>query len=177
MTEKLAVNAYGVVTEPATIRIERLLPGPVSRVWSYLTDGELRRKWLAAGTMELKAGSGFELTWRNDELTDPPGARPEGFGAEHTMKSHIVEVDHERRLVFSWGETGEVSFELRPDGDQVLLTLVHRRISDRPNMLMVGAGWHMHLDILAARLSGQAPEPFWDGWLRLKQEYDRRIPA
>jgi hypothetical protein len=43
--------------------------------------------------------------------------------------------------------------------------------------LMVGAGWHMHLDILAARLRGTKTEPFWDGWLRLKDEYGRRLPA
>jgi hypothetical protein len=43
--------------------------------------------------------------------------------------------------------------------------------------LMVGAGWHMHLDILVARATSTEPEPFWDGWNRLKKEYDRRVPA
>ena len=43
--------------------------------------------------------------------------------------------------------------------------------------VMVGAGWHMHLDVLAAKLAGHAPEPFWDGWVRLKGEYEKRIPA
>jgi hypothetical protein len=42
---------------------------------------------------------------------------------------------------------------------------------------MVGAGWHMHLDILVARATSQEPEPFWDGWSRLKKEYDTRVPA
>lgn len=59
----------------------------------------------------------------------------------------------------------------------MLLTVTHRRISDRANLLVVGAGWHMHLDILAARLTGTQSEPFWDGWLKLKDDYDRRIPA
>ena len=40
----------------------------------------------------------------------------------------------------------------------------------------VSAGWHAHLDILAARISGAVPPPFWDGWLRLKKEYGQRIP-
>ena len=45
-------------------------------------------------------------------------------------------------------------------------------------MLMVGPGWHMHLDVLAARASGAPdPAPFWDGWLRLQKEYERRLPA
>ena len=59
----------------------------------------------------------------------------------------------------------------------MLLTLIHRRVPDRATLLNVSAGWHMHLDILAARAAGREPEPFWDGWSRLKKEYDRRIPA
>ena len=44
-------------------------------------------------------------------------------------------------------------------------------------LLDVSAGWHMHLDILAARAAGEAPPPFWDGWRALKADYDRRLPA
>ena len=29
---------YGVVTAPDTVKIERMLPGPIERVWAYLTD-------------------------------------------------------------------------------------------------------------------------------------------
>jgi uncharacterized protein YndB with AHSA1/START domain len=56
MTELATLDAYGVLTEPAMLKIQRLLPGPIERVWAYLTDGELRRKWLAAGEMEMKVG-------------------------------------------------------------------------------------------------------------------------
>ncbi|WP_105374213.1 SRPBCC family protein [Neorhizobium huautlense] len=177
MNDIAAISAYGVVTEPATIRIERLLPGSIDRVWAYLTQSELRRRWLASGDMEMKAGSSFELVWRNDELTDPPGSRPEGFPEEHRMQSRITELDPPRKMTFTWGERGEVSFELEAMGGEVLLTVTHRRISDRANMLMIGAGWHMHLDVLAARLTGTKTEPFWDGWERLKKEYEPLISA
>ena len=70
-----------------------------------------------------------------------------------------------------------MSFALEQKGDRVLLTLVHKRLPDRSTMLNVSAGWHAHLDILAARMAGHEPAPFWDGWGRLKQDYDRRIPA
>jgi len=66
---------------------------------------------------------------------------------------------------------------VEPAGDEVLLTIIHRRLPDRTTMLNVSAGWHTHLDILVARVTGKAPEPFWDGWSRRKTEYDRRIPA
>ena len=50
------MSEYGVVTEPRTIRMERLLPGPIERVWDYLTDSAKRGKWFAAGKMELRVG-------------------------------------------------------------------------------------------------------------------------
>jgi uncharacterized protein YndB with AHSA1/START domain len=177
MNELANLEAYGVLTEPATLKIQRLLPGPIERVWAYLTESDLRRQWLAAGQMEMKVSAPFELVWRNDELTDPPGQRPPSFPDEHRMQSRIVELNPPRKLAIAWGSTGGVSFDLEPMGNDVLLTLIHRRLPDRSTVLNVGAGWHMHLDILVARARGQEPEPFWDGWSRLKKEYDLRLPA
>lgn len=167
---------YATITAPQTVRLQRLLPGPVERIWNYLTDDALRRTWLAAGQMQPAAGTSFTLTWRNDELTDPPGNRPEGFDSENSLQSTITEYDPPHRLAFTWG-SGEVAFDLEPQGDKVQLTVTHRGISDRTNMLMVGAGWHQHLDTLVARAGGGTPEPFWDGWTRLRDEYDALIPA
>jgi hypothetical protein len=56
-------------------------------------------------------------------------------------------------------------------------TVIHRHLPDRSTMLKVGAGWHMHLDILVARASGDEPAPFREGWSRLQQEYGRLLPA
>ncbi|WP_342360005.1 SRPBCC family protein [Terrarubrum flagellatum] len=177
MTAVATQDGYGVLIEPTTLKIERILPGPIERIWSYLTDSNLRSKWLAAGAMEMKVGAPFELTWRNDELTNPPGQKPEGFGEEHRMQSRITELDPPRKLAIAWSGSGDVSFELEPKGKDVLLTVIHRRLPDRKTMLMVGAGWHMHLDVLVARARGVEPPPFWDGWVRLKNDYDQRLPA
>ena len=177
MTELATLDAYGVLTEPATLKIQRLLPGPIDRVWAYLTDSDLRRRWLAAGQMELKVGAPVELVWRNNELTDPPGQRPPGFDDEHRMQSRITELDPPRKLTIAWNGSGDVSFELEPKGDEVLLTVIHRRLPDRATLLKVAAGWHTHLDVLVARASGKAPAPFWDVWARLLQDYERRLPA
>lgn len=177
MTDLATLDAYGVLTEPATLKIERLLPGPIERVWAYLTQSELRRQWLAAGHMEMTVGAPLELVWRNDELSDPPGQRPAGFPEEQRMQSRITELDPPRKLAISWGNTGGVSFALEPQGDRVLLTVTHRRLPDRATMLNIGAGWHAHLDILAARMSGQESGSFWESWARLKGDYELRIPA
>ena len=170
-------DGYGQLIQPTTLRIERLLPGTRERVWEYLTQSDLRRQWMAAGDMEEEEGSSFELVWRNDELTDPPGERPAGFGDEHRMQSRIVECDPPRKLTITWSGSGNVSFELAQRGDDVLLTVIHRRLPDRSSLLMHAAGWHIHLDILAARMTGEKPETFWDGWNRLMTDYDQRLSA
>lgn len=175
MTDTDLIDAYGIVTEPATLTIRRVLPGPVERVWAYLVESEKRRRWLAAGDMVLKEGAPFTLTWRNDELTVPPGTRPDGFGTEHSMDSEILAIDPPHRLAFTWGRSGGVEITLTPQGRDVLLTLIHRRLPDRDTLLKVGPGWHAHLDILVALVSGRTPAPFWDEWARLRADYERRL--
>lgn len=178
MTATLApTSAYGQFDAEATLRLQRRLPGPIERVWSYLADGELRRQWLAAGELPAQAGGSLELVWRNDELGDPPGQRPEGFGAEHRMVCRVTALEPPHRLAFTWDGTGEVNIELAPDVDAVLLTLTHQRVVARKARTMVGAGWHMHLDLLGQRLAGAPRAPFWDGWRALHAEYERRVPA
>ena len=176
MNQHTDMAGFGRV-DGTTLTIERRLPGTIERVWAYLTEGDLRRKWLAAGDMELKTGARFEFIWRNDELTLPPGQRPEGFAEELRMEGDITDLDPPCRLSITWGSTGGVTIELAAQGDHVLLKLVHKRLPDRDTLLLVGAGWHMHLDILRAILDGQTPPSFWDGWSRLRAEYDRRLPA
>jgi uncharacterized protein YndB with AHSA1/START domain len=177
MNERATLDAYGALTEPATLKIQRLLPGPIERVWAFLTESDLRRKWLASGQMEMKVGAPFELVWRNDELANPPGQRPPGFPDERRMQSRIIELDPPRKLAFTWEGSGDVTFELEPKGNEVLLTVIHRRLPDRPTLLRVASGWHQHLDTLVARTTGKDPAPFWDGWTRLQKEYDQRLPA
>lgn len=167
------LDNYGTLTEPATLKIQRLLPGPIERVWDYLTKSDLRRQWLAAGEMELKVGGAFEFVWRNHELSNPPGEVME----EHRMSGTITELAAPHRLAISWGSTGGVTFDLETQGNNVLLTLVHRRVPDRSILLNVSAGWHAHLDVLALRLNGKQTTSFREGWLRLKAEYDQRLPA
>src|SRR4029079_5173925 len=107
MDAKTRPDAYGALIEPTTLKIQRLLPGPIERVWAYLTDSELRRKWLAAGLMEMKVGAPFELVWNNDRLPNPPGQRPAGFAAEHRMQCRITELDPPRKLCITWQNSGD----------------------------------------------------------------------
>ncbi len=93
------------------------------------------------------------------------------------MTTRVLAFDPPHRLAITWGERGEVSFDLAPQGEAVLLTVIHRRLPDRDTALKVSAGWHAHLDMLGVRLRDQPTEPFWDRWSRLRAEYEDRLPA
>jgi uncharacterized protein YndB with AHSA1/START domain len=177
MNDLSTLDGFGAVTEPATLEFQRVMPGPIDRVWAYVTDGDLRRRWLAGGEMTLELGAPFELVWRNDELTDPPGVRPDDMAAEHRMASRITALDPPRRIAFTWMGSGEVSIELTPRGETTLLTLTHRGVPNRSTLLGVSAGWHSHFDVLEARLAGRTPAPHWDNWRALRAAYETRMPA
>jgi uncharacterized protein YndB with AHSA1/START domain len=176
MTIADTVDDYGVLTAPLSLQIQRVLPGPIERVWDYLVREDLRRQWLASGVMELRQGAAFTLTWRNDSLNAPEDAALDCEVPEHSMDSRILEIDPPHKLTIAW-MAGEVTFELAQSGAKVVLTLNHRRVSDRSNLLKVSAGWHAHLDILAARLTGKPVADFGTEWRRLHDEYAARLPS
>jgi len=175
MNIQATANDYGTISEGSTLTIQRWLPGPVERIWTYLTDSDHRRRWLAAGEMRLAPAASFEFVWRNGELSDPSDPRPAGFPEEARMSSHVIAVDPMRMLRIAWGK-GDVTFELMPKGEKVLLTLTHRGLDDRGARTMIAAGWHMHLDILVARVSGKESVSFWSGWAQLRDTYEQRLP-
>lgn len=80
-------------------------------------------------------------------------------------------------MSFTWGEWGEVTFELTPQDDDVLLVLTHRRLADRAATAEIAGGWHAHLGILTDRLAGREPRPFWSTHATVAAEYQKRIAA
>ena len=179
------MSRYGEVIAPRTVRFERLLPGPIERVWSYLTDPEKRGTWLAKGNMDLRVDGPVELIFHNNQLTGHDETAPPKYakyGGVIHMAGHVVACEPPRLLTYTWnerevGEASEVTFELAPQGKNVLLTLTHRKLSGRSDMLSVSGGWHAHLDVLVDRLEGRKPGPFWPAHAKLADEYESRIPA
>jgi uncharacterized protein YndB with AHSA1/START domain len=174
---ELAMDEFGVVTAARTVRLQRVLPGPIERVWAYLTESEKRGRWLATGEMELRVGGRVELHFRNAELTPHAETPPEGKEGG-VLHGRITRCDPPRRLSHTWGDgSSEVTYELAPQGDDVLLVLTHRRLPDRTTMVSVAGGWHTHLGILVDHLNDREPLPFWSTYLRLEAEYEKRLPA
>jgi uncharacterized protein YndB with AHSA1/START domain len=175
-------NEYGTVTEIDTVRFERMLPGPIERVWSYLTDPEKRATWFAGGEMELRAGGKVQLVFNHADLTTPSDPIPDKYkkktecGAEKSGR--ILRCEPPRLLAFTWSDPrvpdSEVTFELAPLGKEVLLRLTHRKL-DRTIMRNVAPGWHTHLGLLEDRLSGAALRPLWATLTKLEGEYEKLL--
>ncbi len=178
-------DAHGTLPADDAVRLQRLLPGPIDRVWRFLTEPSLRRQWLADGPFPDEDGAGFELTFRNNELTtadDPPPARYEKMATLAHSRGRLLACEPPHRLVITWdedenGNGSEVTFDLQPDGDEVLLTLTHQRLPSRDALVSVASGWHTHLAVLRARLLDAAPPPFWRTYSRLESDYGSRIPG
>lgn len=162
------------LVEPGTVKLERLLPGPVERVWAYIVESDKRAKWLAAGEFELRIGGKVRLEFDNSRLPNekPLPAKYQEAG-KGQFEGVITRLEPNRLLSHTWkwdsGDT-EVTYELTPRGKQVLLTIVHRRLSKELVSKVLG-GWDVHSGILEDILNGVAPRPFWATHDKLEREY------
>jgi uncharacterized protein YndB with AHSA1/START domain len=126
-----------------TVRFVVTMPAPPEEVWSALTEPAQLERWLASAQFDPRPDGAVNLVW--------PG--------ESEMHGVIAEIDPPRRLRYSWFErdyTSQLSFDVEPvTPGESQLTLTHRDTSeeDAPGF---GAGWHSHLESLAALLGGDA---------------------
>jgi uncharacterized protein YndB with AHSA1/START domain len=165
------MNRPVTVIEPGTVKLERLLPGPIERIWAYITESDKRAKWLAAGEFELRVGGKVRLEFDNARLSGEQN--PPGRGA-HVSGGVITRLEAPRLLAHTWGWKGhdtEVTYELTPRGKDVLLVIVHRRIEGRDLVASVMGGWDVHTGILEDVLKGVEPRPFWKTHSKLEAEY------
>lgn len=184
MTEALPV-ADGIVEKApdgsTQVRFVRRLPHPVERVWEALTDPAELRRWWGDADLDLVDGGRFALRWLNTD--------EEGNVA--TLDGAITRLDPPRLLEISaaWGSTGTgdpgapttLTWELDPHGDHTVLRFTNTVTQPagarpggaattegpEPADTRTAAGWHLHLDALAALLSGGQldiahPEPLFE---------------
>ena len=174
------MDKYGKLIGDHTLQFVRLLPGPIERVWEYLTDGEKRALWFAGGPMDTKAGGKVEYQFNHDRLSPEEEVYPEKYENLKdgmTSMADVITYDAPTLLVIGW-EGGEVTFKLEEQGDQVKLTLTHSNLkTDRDARIGTFAGWHTHLDILVDRLSGKDPKAFWKAHSAMEEEYVNMIDS
>ena len=183
-------SLMGELREDGTLVFERLLPGPIERVWAYLVDGEKRASWLGGGDMPVAPGASGRMTFNLSRLTDEtPPERFVGADAPMVMDYKVLACEPPRRVRFTWpdaapeGETppagaigSEVEIELIPQGQEVRLRLTHSGMHyGRDGTVGLMAGWETHLGLLADDLGRASRRPFWASYLAAEARYSERI--
>ncbi|WP_421765368.1 SRPBCC family protein [Ekhidna sp.] len=172
------MNTYGKLINDHTIEFERLLPGPIDRVWEYLTDANKRALWFAGGPMDSHVGGKVTFQFDHSRLSPEPDPIPAKYGdlkGGMTSVAEVLTFNPPHLLVIGW-EGGEVSFKLEEHQDQVKLTLSHSNLpADREKCVGTMAGWHTHLDILVDRVNENDPKGFWNAHMKLEQAYDQKF--
>ena len=172
---------HGKFITPAEVRIVRTLPGPIERIWEYLTDPEKRARWFAGGVCEPKVGGKNNLFFQHKNLS-PTEEPPEQYKAMNddgfTMPSTILRFEPPHVLSYTFDDASEVTFELTEQGENVLLVLTHRASGeDIPSIPGYASGWHTHFALLLSILEGTPPPPFWSTHKQLKAEYANAYAA
>ena len=173
---------YGELIDASTVRFERLLPGPIERVWAYLVDADKRARWLCGGNTELQTGGRVEMHFHNASLSsaadDDPPERYRDMPEKISFEGRVIRCEPPRLLEHTWefeGDHSEVCYELQPAGDAVRLVLTHRRLNSPEEIVSVCGGWHTHLEILDCVLNGVEPPAFWKTHTPLEDEYRERL--
>jgi uncharacterized protein YndB with AHSA1/START domain len=145
------------------LRFERRLAHPQEKVWRALTEPEHRDAWFP---QRIEADgdwvAGAHLKFVSDVMP------------ETNFDGELLVYDPPRTLAMRWG-TDVLRFELAPDGDGTILTLVSI-LAELGTAARTGAGWHTCLDTLSCTLAGQAPP--WTGeqrWRQVHPSYVRRF--
>jgi uncharacterized protein YndB with AHSA1/START domain len=149
----MLAQTFGRITREgdgrATVHFERVYDYGLEELWAALTEPEQLRGWLGEVEIDLRVGG--RVVIRFDD------------SGEQITEGIIRELDPPRLLEYDWTYPGETEsvlrLELEPRGEGTLLVLDHRRLPDAA-AAGYGAGWHSHLDALAAL--GASSRPDWD---------------
>lgn len=146
------------------VRFERVLPGPIERVWEHLTNTRLLHAWFGEKShIEPRAGGVVRLM-------------------DGHIRGIVTQWQPPNRLTYTWnvfapGDPPEavsaypesyLTLTLQSQGDQVLLVLTHVPVLERFEK-QNAMGWHTFLDILSGTLGG--------GKALARQEYMTRNAA
>ena len=166
--------------QPTVLEIYRDLPGPIERIWDYLTKSELRQKWLCGGAVASEPGGDIVFDFDHSRLSKHPTPESHEGGGDQHMIGKVRVFDPPHHLAFSWPSAEaeaptEVVIRLSETESGVRLHLRHEKLITDDYKSGASAGWHVHLDILDDVLSGEPGRDFWEHFLKLEQTYKQRL--
>src|SRR5450631_1497801 len=98
----MAISKLGTSPEPATVRLERLLPGPIERVWAYLTESDKRATWFASGVFDLRVGGKADLHFDHANISSEKTPPDEYKNKKSDFPGKITRIDPPRLLSFTF---------------------------------------------------------------------------
>ena len=168
MIDPTAANAFGTLLDARTIRFVRDLPGPIERVWAYLTESDLKATWIGATEIPSTIGGETTMTWEGED-GEPGGGltiRTRAYDPPHVLEYDWIELHAPGGAI----RDSVVRFELAVHGDGVRLTLTHRALPV-DSYTTVAAGWHAHLDTLVAQLDGSGGPDAYARYAEIEPRY------
>src|SRR5215213_9126262 len=112
------MNPLGAFLDSKTFRLERILPGPIERVWRSLTTPDLLATWFAEADLEPRVGGCVELRIAIEQV-------PERKLSGHVARGEVIAFDPPRTFEYTWndenGRDGRARFELTPAEKDVRL--------------------------------------------------------
>ncbi len=119
-----------VQDETRSIRVDQFLAHPPAAVWRALTDPAVLERWWASGDIAPEVGHRFQLD----------------MGSWGMVPCTVLEVEPERRLVFSFNDNWTLDWTLVAEGDGTRLILEHSGFDlDDPRdafaFEQMGPGW------------------------------------
>ena len=175
---KINNAAVGDFKTSGEVRLVRLLPGPITRVWAFLTDEKKRARWFCGGVLEQTAGGKVVFAMHHKNIAPdetPPARYAHVQDPGVTFVGRVLQCEPPRLLVYTFGDKDSiVTFDLTPQGRQVLLVLTHRtRGAERKEITNYASGWHTHLAHLVALFERTPPPPFWATHAKLVKRYEK----
>lgn len=141
------------------LRFERRLAHPAEKVWKALTDRAELAYWFPTDIeADLRPGAKMRFVFRN--------------GEGPALDGEVLEYDPPRVFAYRWGND-VLRWELHPRDGGCLLVFT-QVIDEQGRAARDGAGWHVCLDHLAARLDGTEPPPP-DTWRQVHAGYVSRF--
>lgn len=139
----------------AEIRIDRVLPATIGRVYDAWTRADLLTRWYCPNpTWELKVQADVRV---GGEYVVEMGP--------HVVRGTYLEVEPPHRLAFSWRWDGDndeptrVQVELSEVADGTRMLLTHSGFATSEDATNHQLGWEPELGRLAELLTVQQPDP------------------
>jgi uncharacterized protein YndB with AHSA1/START domain len=148
-----------------TLRFERRLSHPATKVWRTITEPSELAHWFPS-TVEGDIQAGGTLSFRFENMP---------LDAPTTMGGRVTDFDPPRLFAFYWGDD-HLRFELEPLAAEGCVLHFSVILDAEDKAARDAAGWHQCLDELERQLSGAGAQRPMPGavWQERYDEYAAR---